>query len=172
MFDRLSSLQFIKQQENIIITGASGVGKSFLAQALGRKACQLGYSTAYHVTARLFNKMKLAKLDGTYIRELKKITNTTLLLLDDFGLQSMDNTAREVLMDIIDERHGKNSCIISSQIPVCPPFFSFIKSLKTHTQQCLQRIIDLIFAPFYFKTAQETVQKGFLRNAELHREDK
>lgn len=118
MWDRLSSLQFIKQNENVIITGASGVGKSFLSQAIGQQACLQGYSTLYHVTARLFNKMKLAKVDGTYIKELKKITSTQLLLLDDFGLQSMDNTAREVLMDIIDERHGKNSCIISSQIPV------------------------------------------------------
>jgi len=118
MMDRLSTLQFIQQHENIIITGASGVGKSFLSQALGRKACQLGYTTICHVTARLFNKMKLAKVDGTYNKELKKITAAKLLLLDDFGLQSMDNTAREILMDIIDERHGKNSCIISSQIPV------------------------------------------------------
>lgn len=118
MFNRLSTLQFIKQSENIIITGASGVGKSFLSQAIGRQACQMGYGTIYQVTARMFNKMKLAKVDGTYIKELKKITSAQLLLLDDFGLQSMDNTAREVLMDIIDERHGKASTIISSQIPV------------------------------------------------------
>jgi len=111
-------LQFIKQRENIIITGASGVGKSFLGQAIGRKACQLGYTTIYQVTARLFNRMKLAKVDGTYIRELKKITSVQLLILDDFGLQSMDNTAREVLLDIIDERHSKASTILASQIPV------------------------------------------------------
>jgi DNA replication protein DnaC len=118
MWDRLATLQFIKQQENLIITGASGVGKSFLGQALGYKACSLGYSTSYQVTARLFNRMKLAKVDGTYLRELKKITNTKLLILDDFGLQSMDNIAREVLLDIIDERHSKASTIVSSQIPV------------------------------------------------------
>ncbi len=118
MFNRLSTLQFLKQSENIIITGASGVGKSFLSQAIGRQACQMGYSTIYQVTARMFNKMKPAKVDGTYIKELKKTSSTQLLLLDDFGLQGMDNTAREVLMDIIDERHGKASTIISSQIPV------------------------------------------------------
>ncbi|UII27643.1 IS21-like element helper ATPase IstB [Fulvivirga maritima] len=118
MFNRLSSLQFIKQSENIIITGASGVGKSFMSQAIGRQACLMSYNTIYQVTARLFNKMKLAKVDGTYIKELKRITSAQLLILDDFGLQSMDNMAREVLMDIIDDRHGKTSTIISSQIPV------------------------------------------------------
>ena len=118
MWDRLSTLQFIKQHENLIITGASGVGKSFLSQALGQKSCSLGYAVSYQVTARLFNKMKLAKVDGTYLKELKKITSSKLIILDDFGLQSMDNTAREVLLDIIDERHGKASTIVSSQIPV------------------------------------------------------
>ena len=118
MFDRLTSLQFIDQKENLIITGSSGVGKSFLSQAIGQQACQMGYSTIYQVTARLFNRMKLAKIDGTYIKELKKITSAKLLLLDDFGLQEMDNQAREVLLDIIDERHKNASTIISAQIPV------------------------------------------------------
>ena len=118
MFDRLATLQFIQQRENIIITGAAGVGKSFLSHALGRKACQFGYKTIYQVTARLLNNMKLAKLDGAYARELKKITTAKLLILDDFGLQRMENTTREILLDIIDERYDQASCIISSQLPV------------------------------------------------------
>ena len=118
MFDRLATLQFIKQKENIIITGAAGVGKSFLSQALGRKACMFGYATIYQVTARLLNRMKLAKLDGTYDKELKKITMAKLLIIDDFGLQRLDNTTREILLDIIDERYNQASCIISSQLPV------------------------------------------------------
>lgn len=118
MFDRLATLQFIDQKENIIITGASGVGKSYLSQALGRLACLRSYSTLYHVTSRLLNKLKLSKVDGTYIKELKKVTSAKLLLLDDFGLQAIDQQSREILLDIVDDRHGQASTIISSQIPV------------------------------------------------------
>lgn len=118
VFNRLSSLAFVKQKENIIITGASGVGKSYLAQALGNQACQMGYRVIYNITSRLLNRLKLAKADGTYLKELKKLTKADLIILDDFGLQAMDSYAREALMDIIDDRYGKTSTIVSSQIPV------------------------------------------------------
>lgn len=118
MFLRLGTLDFITKKENIIITGASGVGKSYLAQALGHQACIMGYRTAYTNTARMFKKFKLAKVDGTYLKELNKLIKVDLLILDDFGLQAFDNHARETLMDIIDERHNKTSTIITSQIPV------------------------------------------------------
>jgi DNA replication protein DnaC len=118
MFQRLASLEFIKQKQNIILTGASGVGKSYLAQALGNQACLMVYRVAYYTTARLLNRLKLAKLDGTYDRELKKLMKMELLILDDFGLQAFDNHARETLMDIIDDRFNKCSTIIASQLPV------------------------------------------------------
>jgi DNA replication protein DnaC len=118
MFERLATLNFIKAKENIIITGASGVGKSYIAQALGHQSCMMEYKTLYQNTARLFKKLKLCKVDGTYLKELHKILKADLLILDDFGLQSFDNHAREALMDIIDDRHGKSSTIIASQIPV------------------------------------------------------
>jgi DNA replication protein DnaC len=118
MFNRLATLEFMKQKENIIITGASGVGKSYLAQALGHHACITGNRTVYTNTARLFTRLKLSKTDGTYIKELERLQKVNLLILDDFGLQAFDNLAREMLMDIIDDRYNKMSTIISSQIPV------------------------------------------------------
>lgn len=118
MFLRLGTLDFIAKKENIILTGASGLGKSYLAQALGHQACIMGYRTLYSNTARMFKILKLAKVDGTYLKELNKLIKVDLLILDDFGLQAFDNHARESLMDIIDERHQNTSTIITSQIPV------------------------------------------------------
>lgn len=118
MFSRLSSLDFIEKKQNIILTGASGVGKSYLAQALGHQACFMGLKTHYNITARLFNRLKLAKVDGTYNKELNKLMKINLLILDDFGLQAFDNHAREALMDIIEDRFNRQSTIVSSQIPV------------------------------------------------------
>jgi len=118
MFQRLTTLDFLAKKENLIITGASGLGKSFMSQALGHQACMMDYKVSYQNTGRLFKKLKLAKVDGTYLKELKKINQTRLLILDDFGLQAMDNYAREALLDIIDERHQQQSTIITSQIPV------------------------------------------------------
>jgi len=118
MFNRLATLDFIGRRENLIITGASGVGKSFLAQALGHQACFNGLKVRYYNTARLFSRLKLSKADGTYLKELVKLQKTNLLILDDFGLQALDNHSREALMDIIDDRHNKTSTIVVSQIPV------------------------------------------------------
>lgn len=118
MFNRLSSLDFISKNENLILTGASGLGKSYLAQALGYQACLSGLRTQYFLTARLFSRLKLAKVDGTYHKELAKLMKVDLLILDDFGLQAFDNHAREALMDIIEDRFNNKSTIVSSQIPV------------------------------------------------------
>ena len=118
MFLRLTTLGFIAKKENIIITGACGVGKSYLAQALGYQACFQEYKVIYTPTSRLFNRLKLSKLDGTYPKEIQKLNKAQLLILDDFVLHAFDNFARETLMDIIDERFAKTSTIISSQLPV------------------------------------------------------
>ncbi len=141
MFTRLSTLDFIQRKENLIVCGASGTGKSFISQALGHQACMSGMKTLYAVTARLFKKLKLCKVDGTYIKEIEKIAKVELLILDDFGLQAFDAQDRETLMDIIDDRHAKKSTIISSQIPVSA-WHDIIGGEGTIADAILDRIIN------------------------------
>ncbi|MBL4705345.1 MAG: IS21-like element helper ATPase IstB [Flavobacteriales bacterium] len=116
--ERLAECDFIKKRENILITGSTGVGKSYIASALGYQACQLGYKVMYYNTTKLFAKMKMAKADASYLKEMAKIERLNLLILDDFGLQNMDNQNRIALMEIIEDRHEKGSVIITSQLPV------------------------------------------------------
>jgi len=117
-YTNLLSLKFIRSNENIILTGPTGMGKSYLAQAIGVQACKNSYKTKYVQTSKLLNQLKLSKLDGTYLKELKKIATVELLILDDFGLQSLDTQMREALLNIVQDRYQKKSTIIVSQIPV------------------------------------------------------
>ncbi len=159
MFERLATLDFLKREENIIITGASGLGKSYIAQALGHQACILQHKTLYQNTARMFKKLKLCKVDGTYLKELNKILKTELLILDDFGLQGFDNHAREALMDIIDDRHGKSSTIIASQIPVSA-WYDIIGE-STIADAILDRIVN---SSHRIKLQGESMRKTILNN--------
>jgi DNA replication protein DnaC len=118
LMQRLLSLGFLKNRENIIITGSTGVGKSYLGQVLGHQSCQMLYKTRYFITARFFDEAKLARLDGSYLKFIRKLQKLPLLILDDFGLHSMDQTDRQILLDLIEERHQKASTIFCSQIPV------------------------------------------------------
>lgn len=97
--------------------------------------------TLYAVTARLFKRLKLCKVDGTFIKEIEKIGKVELLILDDFGLQAFDTQDRETLMDIIDDRHAKKSTIISSQIPVSA-WYDIIGGEGTIADAILDRIIN------------------------------
>ncbi len=158
-FERLATLNFISRKENIIITGASGVGKSYLGQALGHQACMMQYKTIYANTARLLKKLKLSKVDGTYLKELNKLLKVDVLILDDFGLQSFDNHAREALMDIIDDRHNKTSTIISSQIPVSA-WYDIIGE-GTIADAILDRIVN---SSHRIDLKGESLRKGILNN--------
>lgn len=115
---RLAECNFIKKKENILITGSTGIGKSYLACALGQQACTLQYRVIYFSTGKLFSKLKMAKADGSYISEIARIERQQLLILDDFGIQPLDAQSRAMLMEIVEDRHGKGSTIITSQVPV------------------------------------------------------
>jgi DNA replication protein DnaC len=115
---RFAECTYIRKQENILITGSTGIGKSHLATALGHQACTLGFKVYYANMSKLFSKLKMGKADGSYMREISKIERQDLLILDDFGLLPIDNQNRSALMEIIEDRHKKASLIITSQLPV------------------------------------------------------
>ncbi len=118
LIHRLAECTYIKENQAILITGSTGTGKSFLASALGHQACQLGYKVLYANTTRLFAQLKMAKADGSGVRELAKIEKQDLLILDDFGIQPLDASSRTALMEVIEDRHGKRATIITSQLPI------------------------------------------------------
>jgi hypothetical protein len=115
---RFTDCSFIEKNENILITGSTGIGKSYIASAIGHHACGMGYRVIYHNTAKLFAKLKMGKADGTYIKEVAKIERQHLLILDDFGIQPFDAASRAALMELVEDRHGKSALIITSQLPV------------------------------------------------------
>ena len=115
---RLGECGFVEKNENILITGSTGVGKSYMATALGYQACIQGYRVSYYNTSKLFTRLKMAKADGSYLKELTKIEKQDVIILDDFGLQALDSQNRITLLEIIEDRHNKGSIIVTSQIPV------------------------------------------------------
>lgn len=114
---RLFECDFIENAQDILITGTTGVGKSYIASALGYQACVEGYRVMYFNTAKLFAKLKMAKADGSFLKEISRIEIQHLLIFDDFGLQPLDNQSRMMFLQIIEDRHRKGSVIITSQIP-------------------------------------------------------
>lgn len=136
---RLSECTFINKKENVLITGSTGIGKSYLACALGQQACTLGYRVMYFSTGKLFSKLKMAKADGSYVSEVARMERQHVLILDDFGIQGVDAQSRAMLMEIIEDRHGKGSTIITSQVPVAQ--WHEVIGEKTIADAILDRLI-------------------------------
>ena len=118
VFAKLVSGDWIDRYENLLITGATGLGKSWLACALGHKACRDNRSVIYHRVPRLFEALALARGDGRYARFLKSLARAQLLILDDWGLSVLTAADRRDLLEILDDRHGRASTVVTSQVPV------------------------------------------------------
>ena len=115
---RLSDCGWIERRKNLLLTGPTGVGKSFIAQALGHQGCLYGYKTGYYPCSKLFKHLKLCRADGSYLKELARIQNQDLFILDDLGLEPFDAPSRLSLLEILEDRIGRRSSIIVSQIPI------------------------------------------------------
>ncbi len=109
---------FVKNGENILITGATGCGKSWLACALGYQACLLGIKTRYFNMNRLIEAIAMAKTEGSYLKFLNGLEKIPVIIIDDFGLQSLNKNMKLALLQIMEDRYAKKSLIITSQLPV------------------------------------------------------
>ena len=115
---RLAGCDWIKEHNNLIITGPTGVGKTYLACAFAQKACREGFNTLYLRTTKLFEDLALAKGDGRYLKLLKTYAKADLLVLDDYGLMQLGREQRHDLLEILEDRHGLKSTLVTSQLPV------------------------------------------------------
>lgn len=118
LITRLATGDYLTRGESILITGATGCGKSYLATALGHQACHQGMKVAYFNTHKLLTRCALSRVDGTFIKYFEKVSKMDVIILDDFGLTPINAQQQLDLMEIIEDRHAKKSTIIASQLPV------------------------------------------------------
>lgn len=115
---QLATCDWVRAHHNLHITGPTGCGKSWLACALGNQACRQGLSVRYERSSRLLESLRIARGDGSYAKRLIQLAKTDLLILDDFGLKPLAQQERHDLLEVIEDRHGAHSTLITSQLPV------------------------------------------------------
>lgn len=135
----LTDCNWIKKNENIIITGATGVGKSYLACAIGNLACNNGFKVIYLNAMKIFQELKLSKNDGSYFKVLSRISKKDLVIVDDFGLHPMDSLSSMIFLEILEDRYEKKSLILTSQYPT-GSWFELISD-KTYADAICDRVI-------------------------------
>lgn len=115
---QLATCRWVAEHHNVLITGATGTGKTWLACALAQQACRKGHRALYRRSSRLFDELRLARADGSYARLLASLARVDVLVLDDLGLQPIREGERADLLEILEDRHGQRSTVILSQVPV------------------------------------------------------
>jgi len=114
----LAELSFLRSAGNIILTGATGLGKTYIACAIADRACRCGHTALYKRVPRLIFELALARADGSYLKALERIAKVDLLIMDDWGMAAIEPQAANDLMDVVDDRAGRSSTIVGSQLPV------------------------------------------------------
>jgi DNA replication protein DnaC len=115
---QLASCDWIKNAHNVIVTGPTGAGKTYLACALANRACRMGFSAFYIRIPKLFHDLAMAKADGSYSKIMKKLARSKVLVLDDLGLAPMSAQERQDLLEVVEDRHGLASTIVAAQLPI------------------------------------------------------
>jgi len=116
--DRLVTCRWIEHHENLVLTGPTGIGKTWLSCAFAHQACRQGYSVMYTRIPRLMHQLQMARGEGTYGKELAKLARTQLLIIDDWGLAPLADRERRDMLEILEDRHGRHSTVLASQLPV------------------------------------------------------
>lgn len=150
----LAEGSYIRKGESVLITGAAGCGKSFLASALGTQACRQGVTVLYYNMQKLLMRLKVARAEGTIIRFFDKLAKTELLILDDFGLSTLEKQQQLDFMEMIEDRHARKATIIASQLPVGRWFDVF--SDETLADSVIDRII---YTAHRFELKGESLRK-------------
>lgn len=114
---KFGTCAFVEEKHNILITGMTGTGKSYLACAIGQQACRKGFRAVYRRAPRLYDELAHAKADGSLVRLLTRLAKIDLLIIDDFGLGPMREVDRHALLEVLEDRHGNRSTIVTSQLP-------------------------------------------------------
>jgi DNA replication protein DnaC len=115
---RLASCQWVKERHNVLITGPTGVGKTWIACALGHTACREGYTALYLRLPRFLQELPIAKGDGRYAKRMAALAKIDLLILDDWGLATFSDENRRDVLELLEDRHGRRATIVTSQFPV------------------------------------------------------